>query len=517
MAYGSAQNATGCGEQAAMKRIELNVSPSQNDHVDVALIGAGVISTTLSVMLRQLQPDWSQLIIERMDVPGAESSSPWNNAGTGHSALCELNYTPEVNGKIDISKAVGINEKFQASRQFWSYLVENGTLGEPSEWINRTPHMSFGHGTAQVDYIKARYEALKDNPLFPDMQYTDSEDVFSEKLPLMAEGRDFSEPVAISWTDVGTDINYGALTRQYLDAVTAEGVEVRYGNEVTNITRDGAGWKVAVKNLHNGDTSTVRANFVFVGAGGMALPLLQKAGIPEIRGYAGFPISGEWLRCTNEELIEKHSAKVYGKAAKGAPPMSVPHLDTRIIDGKKGLLFGPYAGWTPKFLKNGTFLDLFKSLRPGNIPSYLGVAVQEMGLTKYLVEEVLKDQAARVESLREYMPDVNGDDWELVTAGQRVQVIKPIGAPKFGSLEFGTALVNSGDGTIAGLMGASPGASIAPSAMIEVLERCFGNRMADWAPKLKEMIPSYGTRISKDTALFNEQWERSQKTLKLGQ
>ncbi|WP_010118900.1 malate dehydrogenase (quinone) [Corynebacterium nuruki] len=487
----------------------------QNDHVDVALIGAGVISTTLSVMLRELQPDWSQLIIERQDIPASESSDPWNNAGTGHSALCELNYTPEVNGKVDTTKAVNINEKFQISRQFWSYLVENGTLGEPSEWINPTPHMSFGHGAKDVAYIKARYEALKDNPLFPDMKFTDDPDTFSEMLPLMGEGRDFSEGAAVSWTNVGTDINYGALTRQYLDAVTAEGVEVRYGSQVTDITRDGAGWKVTVKNLHNGDTSTVHAKFVFVGAGGMALPLLQKAGIPEIRGYAGFPVSGEWLRCTNEELIEQHAAKVYGKAAVGAPPMSVPHLDTRIIDGKKGLLFGPYAGWTPKFLKKGSWLDLFKSLRPGNIPSYLGVAVQEMGLTKYLVTEVLKNQEARIESLKEYMPTAKSEDWELVTAGQRVQVIKPAKAPKFGTLEFGTALINSNDGSIAGLMGASPGASIAPSAMIEVLERCFGERMGDWAPKLKEMVPSYGGRISDDLALYNQQWERSQKALKL--
>ncbi|WP_293817899.1 malate dehydrogenase (quinone) [uncultured Corynebacterium sp.] len=488
---------------------------AHKDSVDVALIGAGVISTTLSVMLKQLQPDWSQVIIERLDTPGAESSDPWNNAGTGHSALCELNYTPEVNGKIDISKAVGVNEKFQVSRQFWSYLVEQNVLGDPSEFINQVPHVSFAQGMDQVDYLKARYEALKDHPLFPNMQYSDSDEKFAEFLPLMARGRDFNNPVAISWFDEGTDINYGALTRQYLDAVTAQGVEVRYGNEVKNINRDGSKWKVTTKNLHTGDTSVITANFVFVGAGGMALPLLQKAGIPEIKGYGGFPVSGQWLRCTNPELVEQHQAKVYGKASVGAPPMSVPHLDTRVIDGKKGLLFGPYAGWTPKFLKKGSYLDLFKSLRVGNIPSYLGVGVQEMGLTKYLIEEVLKDQAARVESLREYMPEARAEDWELVTAGQRVQVIKPIGAPKFGSLEFGTALINSNDGTIAGLMGASPGASIAPSAMLEVLERCFGNRIADWAPKLREMIPSYGTRLSKDANLFNEQWDRSQKTLKL--
>lgn len=488
---------------------------AHKDSVDVALIGAGVISTTLSVMLKQLQPDWSQVIIERLDTPGAESSDPWNNAGTGHSALCELNYTPEVNGKIDISKAVGVNEKFQVSRQFWSYLVEQNVLGDPSEFINKVPHVSFAQGMDQVDYLKARYEALKDHPLFPNMQYSDSDEKFAEFLPLMARGRDFNNPVAISWFDEGTDINYGALTRQYLDAVTAQGVEVRYGNEVKNINRDGSKWKITTKNLHTGDTSVITANFVFVGAGGMALPLLQKSGIPEIKGYGGFPVSGQWLRCTNPELVGQHQAKVYGKASVGAPPMSVPHLDTRVIDGKKGLLFGPYAGWTPKFLKKGSYLDLFKSLRVGNLPSYLGVGVQEMGLTKYLIEEVLKDQAARVESLREYMPEARAEDWELVTAGQRVQVIKPIGAPKFGSLEFGTALINSNDGTIAGLMGASPGASIAPSAMLEVLERCFGNRIADWAPKLKEMIPSYGTRLAKDANLFNEQWDRSQKALKL--
>lgn len=498
-----------------MKRIVLNVSPSKNDHVDVALVGAGVISTTLSVMLRELQPDWSQLIIERQDVPASESSDPWNNAGTGHSALCELNYTPEVNGKVDITKAVNINEKFQVSRQFWSYLVENGTLGDPSEWINATPHMSFGHGDKDVAYIKARYEALKDNPLFPDMQYTDDPEVFASKVPLMDKGRDYSEKVALSWINGGTDINYGALTRQYLDAVTAQGVEVRYGSQVADVTREGSGWKLTVKNLHNGDTTTVHAKFVFIGAGGMALPLLQKSGIPEIKGYAGFPVSGEWLRCTNQELVEQHAAKVYGKAAVGAPPMSVPHLDTRVIDGKKGLLFGPYAGWTPKFLKQGSYLDLFKSLRPGNIPSYLGVAVQELGLTKYLVTEVLKNQAARVESLREYMPDARDEDWELVTAGQRVQVIKPAKAPKFGSLEFGTALINSADGSIAGLMGASPGASIAPSAMIEVLQACFSDKIDAWTPKLKDMIPSFGGKLSDNTALYNEQWERSQKALKL--
>ncbi|WCZ36741.1 malate dehydrogenase (quinone) [Corynebacterium heidelbergense] len=488
---------------------------SAKDSVDVLLVGAGVISATLSVMLKQLQPEWSQLIVERLDTPGAESSNPWNNAGTGHSALCELNYTPEVRGKVDISKAVGVNEKFQVSRQFWSFLVEQGVLGDPSEFINRVPHVSFAHGMDQVDFLRARYEALKDHPLFPNMQHSESEEKFTEFLPIMARGRDFTEPVAISWFEDGTDINYGALTRQYLDAVTSEGVEVRYGNQVTAIDQMGEKWQVTTKNLHTGESTAVTANFVFIGAGGMALPLLQKAGIREIKGYGGFPVSGQWLRCTNEELINQHDAKVYGRPEIGAPPMSVPHLDTRVIDGKRGLLFGPYAGWTPKFLKQGTFLDLFKSLRPNNLPSMVGVGLQELGLTKYLIEEVLKDHKAKVAALQAYMPEANPEDWELVIAGQRVQVIKPIGAPKFGSLEFGTALINNSQGTIAGLMGASPGASIAPAAMVEVLERCFGQYMGEWGPKLKEMIPSYGTRLARNPELFSQQWERSQKSLKL--
>lgn len=485
------------------------------DEVDVALVGSGIMSATLGAMLRELEPSWSQVIFERLDAPAKESSSPWNNAGTGHSALCELNYTPEKNGKIDITKAVKINEQFQLSRQFWAHQVTEGVLSQPREFINPVPHASFGRGADQVRYIKNRYEALSTHPLFPNMEYSEDRDVFAEKMPLMAAGRDADEKVAISWIDEGTDINFGAQARQFIEAAQIQGTEVRYGHEVKNITAQGNKWKLTVKNLHTGDTSTMLANFVFVGAGGMALPLLQKSGIPEIKGYAGFPVSGQWLRCTNQELVEKHAAKVYGKASVGAPPMSVPHLDTRVIDGEKGLLFGPYAGWTPKFLKTGSWLDLFKSMRPGNIPSYLGVAAQEFGLTKYLVTEVLKDQAARMESLREYIPEARDEDWELIHAGQRVQTIKPAGVPRLGSLEFGTALINNAEGTIAGLLGASPGASIAPAAMIELLERCFGGRMIEWAEKLQEMFPSYGKPLSEDEALFKEMWDYTQKTLEL--
>lgn len=488
-----------------------------DDEVDIVLIGAGIMSATLGAMLRELQPDWSQLIFERLDAPAEESSSPWNNAGTGHSALCELNYTPEKNNRIDISKAVGVNEKFQVSREFWSYLVERGVLRDPTKFINPVPHVSVAFGAEQAAYLKKRFEALHAHLLFPGMRFTSDRSEIAERLPLLVEGRRESEELAISWTDVGTDINYGELTRQFLEDAVERGTVIRYGHQVTDIDRrDKGGTVVTVKNVHTQERTKVRAKrFVFVGAGGYALPLLRKAGLSEVRGIAGFPISGLWLRCTNPELVARHGAKVYGKAKVGAPPMSVPHLDTRVIDGERGLLFGPFGGWTPKFLKNGSYLDLFASIRLDNIPSYLGVAVQEWRLTKYLVEEVMSDFDDRIDALREYMPSARPEDWETVVAGQRVQVIKPVAAPRFGSLEFGTALVNSGDGRIAGLLGASPGASIAPAAMVELLERCFGERMVDWSGTLHELVPSYGMKLANNPALFHEQWERSQKTLKL--
>ncbi|WP_165242452.1 malate dehydrogenase (quinone) [Corynebacterium lizhenjunii] len=486
------------------------------EEVDVALIGAGIMSATLGAMLRELEPSWTQMVFERLDGPALESSSPWNNAGTGHSALCELNYTPEKNGKIDVSKALGVNEKFQVSRQFWAHQLNNGILTDPKAFINPVPHVSFAQGEIQVDYLKRRYDLLSGNHMFPNMKFTDDEAEFADMLPLMAKGRDFSsQKVAISWTEAGTDVNFGALTKQFLTAAKAAGTEIRYGNEVVDIKRDGSNWKVYAKNVHTGDYSVVRAKFVFVGAGGYALDLLRKAGVREVSGFAGFPVSGLWLRAKNPELVEQHSAKVYGKAAVGAPPMSVPHLDTRVIDGEKGLLFGPYGGWSPKFLKKGSYLDLFKSIRPDNIPSYLGVAVQEFGLTKYLVSEVAKSFEKRVEALKEYVPSADPNDWETVIAGQRVQVIKPAGAPHFGTLEFGTTLVNSPEGSIAGLLGASPGASITPAVMVELLERCFGEHMIHWADKIQEMIPSYGEKLAKNKKLYEEMWEFTQKTLQL--
>ena len=489
---------------------------NKQTNTDVVLIGAGVMSATLGALLRRLQPDWSIEILERLNGPSQESSDAWNNAGTGHSALCELNYTPKTaDGGVDITKAVGVNEKFQVSRQFWSFGVENNLLGDPSEWINPVAHMSFVRGEEGQKYLRKRFELLSKHPLFETLEHTEDIDEVSKLVPLVGKDRNPDEKVALSHIKGGTDVNFGALTRQLLGYLARTGTDVRYQAEVKDLERSTDGsWKVRYINRALDEEHTINAKFVFVGAGGGALHLLQKSGIPEIRGIGGFPVGGQWLRCTNEELIEQHNAKVYGQAAVGAPPMSVPHLDTRVIDGKRALLFGPFAGWTPKFLKRGRFTDLPLSVRPNNFLSMAGVGVTELGLVKYLVTELAKTHEKRVETLREFMPSAESGDWEKVIAGQRVQVIKP-NKKTGGTLEFGTAVVNSSDGSIAGLLGASPGASTAVDAMLDVLNRCFPDRMATWDSAIKEMVPSYGRKLSEDVTLYNEQFERSQKALKL--
>ncbi|MDG3013939.1 malate dehydrogenase (quinone) [Corynebacteriales bacterium D3-21] len=483
---------------------------------DVVLVGAGIMSATLGVLLRRLQPEWSITVLERLDAAAAESSDPWNNAGTGHSALCELNYTPQkADGTVDITKAVNVNEQFQVSRQFWSYAVENGILPAPREFINPIPHISFVHGGDDVKYLRARYDALAKHPLFAGMEYSEDEGEFGRRLPLMAAGRDYSDPVAINWFEGGTDVDFGALTRQLLAHLGKSGATIGFGQQVTNLTKQSNGdWRVAVKNVRTHERKTIDAKFVFVGAGGGALALLQRSGIAEAKGFGGFPVSGEFLRCTNESLIGLHQAKVYGKAAVGAPPMSVPHLDTRVIAGKPGLLFGPYAGWSPKFLKNGKITDLPLSVKPNNLLSMLGVGVTEMGLTKYLIGELMQSPEDRIGTLSQFVPEADIKDWELITAGQRVQVIRRKKG-KGGVLEFGTAVVNAEDGSIAGLLGASPGASTAVPAMLDVLQKCFPADFQRWQPALKEMVPSLGTKLSGNPALFDEVWQWSSKTLEL--
>ena len=483
---------------------------------DVVLVGAGIMSATLGALLRMVEPDWSITLVERLDAAAAESSDPWNNAGTGHSALCELNYTPEKpDGSIDIAKAININEQFQVTRQFWAYAHENGILNDVRSFLNPVPHVSFVQGADHVDYLRRRQETLARNPLFASMEFIDDADEFARRLPLMAEGRDFSDPVALNWTEAGTDVDFGALSRQLLGFGTSRGMETLFGHEVRDLHQESDGsWTVKLLNRRSGEKFTIASRFVFVGAGGGALPLLQKAGIKEAKGFGGFPVSGQWLRTNHPDLTGRHHAKVYGLPPLGAPPMSVPHLDTRVITGKDWLLFGPFAGWSPKFLKTGKFSDLPLSVKPDNLLSMVGVGLTELSLLKYLIGELLQSFGDRVNTLREFAPTAQGNDWEIDIAGQRVQVIRR-DKKKLGVLEFGTTVLSAADGSIAGLLGASPGASTAVPAMLEVMQRCFADRYPSWEPKLKEMVPSLGVKLSDEPALFNEVWDHGTRVLGL--
>ncbi|PZR52231.1 malate:quinone oxidoreductase [Xylanimonas oleitrophica] len=469
------------------------VSNSASDQVDVVLIGGGIMSATLGTLLQQLEPSWSIRLYERLDDVALESTNAWNNAGTGHAALCELNYTPErKDGTIDITKAVKINEQFEVSRQLWQHLQAKGELKDTS-FINRTPHMTFVRGAENVDYLRRRFETLSAHPLFKGMEFSTDPATIARWSPLLVEGRDPSEPVAATRAAAGTDVDFGALTRQLVDAMVERGAQVRLQHEVKSLkrTKDGR-WRLKVKDRSwNAEQRThhVSARFVFVGAGGGALPLLQSAGIPEIKGFGGFPISGEFLRTSNPEIVARHQAKVYGKADVGAPPMSVPHLDTRVVDGKTYLLFGPYAGFSPKYLKKGKYLGLITSLRLDNLTSMLGAGLKNIDLTQYLVGELVARPETKFRTLQAFFPDAMPHDWEKIVAGQRVQVIKRDKDGK-GVLEFGTEVVAAADGSIAGLLGASPGASTAASAMVDVLNRCFPDRAAQWQPRLAQMMPS---------------------------
>lgn len=473
---------------------------------DVILIGAGIMSATLGTMLKELAPDWEIKVFEKLSDAGEESSNEWNNAGTGHAALCELNYTSEKpDGSIEISKAIKVNEQFQQSMQFWSYLVNNNLIRNPQDFIMPIPHMSMVQGDKNVAYLKKRFETMSNNPLFKGMEFSEDPKKLMEWIPLIMQDRPANEAIAATKIDTGTDVNFGALTRMMMDHLNTQKVEIDYKHSVESIKRTKEGlWEVQVHDMEACKMEYHTAKFVFLGAGGGSLELLQKTGIPEGKHIGGFPISGLFLVCNNQEIAEQHHGKVYGKAAVGAPPMSVPHLDTRYIDNKKSLLFGPFAGFSPKFLKTGSNMDLFASIKPHNITTLLAAGVKEMGLTKYLIEQLLLSKEQRMEELRMFIPNAKSEDWDIEVAGQRVQVIKDTDAGGKGTLQFGTEVVSAEDGSIAALLGASPGASTAVSVMLEVIKKCFPQQAKEWEPKLKEMIPSYGTSLVDNPELLQE-------------
>ena len=490
-----------------------------NSSKNIVLIGAGIMSATLGILLRKLMPDAKISIFERLDKVAAESSDPWNNAGTGHSAFCELNYTPYRNGKVDISNALEIAHRFEISKQLWAYLKEREYIPYDDPFIHAIPHLSFVWGEDNVAFLKKRHEAMREAAIFQDMRYASDPRQISEWIPLMMQGRDANTPMAATKMDIGTDVNFGLLTKGMIAHLqSCENTEVHLGHNVMEFTKQQNGqWKIAVEDLTNGQRKEILADIVFIGAGGGSLPLLEKTGIKEANGYGGFPISGQFLQCTNPKVIVQHHAKVYGKAAIGSPPMSVPHLDTRIIDGQRSLFFGPYAGFTTKFLKQGSYLDLPLSIEMHNVWPMLSAGMHNIELTKYLIKQVTQSPEDRFKELLVYYPTAEFQDWTLTIAGQRVQVIKKDQESGGGVLQFGTEIVCAADGSIAALLGASPGASTSVSIMLEIISRMFPEdiKTQAWQNTLREMIPTYGQSLIEDAALCLATRQRTSEILRL--
>ena len=493
------------------------------ENPDVILIGSGVMSATLGAVLKNLQPDLKVQLYEVTEELAQESSNGWNNAGTGHAGICELSYTPNRgdDGEVNVAKAIEIFEQFEQSKYFWGYAARNGLIDDPKKFVSRVPHISFVYGQEQVDFLRSRHKRMSAHHFFSSMEYTEDRETILKWAPLLLAGRD-DTPIAATKVDGGTDVNFGTLSQMLVEWLGEQaGCGYATRHRVVDLTKtpDGS-WGVKVKNLETGRTFYNTAKFVFIGAGGGSLPLLQKSGIEESRGYGGFPVGGQWLVCHKPEIVEQHVAKVYGMSPGAAPTMAVPHLDTRIINGKKALLFGPYAAWTTKFLhKGGSYFDLPGSVRWDNIASLIKVGLHNIPLVQYLIQQGTQSMNTRMGELRNFYPDAKNEDWELIDAGIRVQAIKQVDGDA-GIVHFGTEVLSSADRSISALLGASPGASVSVNIILEIVRECFSHLLEtdEGHARMKEMIPSYAESLvdpsrAKRQATLSKKAEKSLKLI----
>ena len=488
---------------------------------DVVLIGSGVMSSNLGALLKRLQPDLSIQVYEVTEELAQESSHGWNNAGTGHAGICELSYTPkrEADGSVNVTKVIEIFEQFEQSKLFWSYAVASGMVDQPKEFITPVQHLSFVHGQEQVDFLKARHAGMSAHHFFAPLEYSTDRETIGSWAPLLTEGRP-SGPIAATKMDAGTDVNFGAISRKLLGWLgKQDGCGIASGHRVTDLKKTENGWLLTVKDLATGATFQNNAKFVFVGAGGGSLPLLQKSGIAEAKGLGGFPIGGQWLVCDNPEIVARHQAKVYGQALDAAPTMAVPHLDTRILDGKKTLLFGPFAAWTTKFLhQKGSYLDLPLSVKPDNLATLINIGIHNLDLVKYLVQQGTQSMADRMKVLHVFYPDAKPEDWKLIDAGIRVQAIKKTDG-EAGIVHYGTEVITDQDRSISALLGASPGASVCVNIVLEVIKTCFPQLLdtPQGLARIREMIPTFGidTKLPENEALYRQHSQQANQNLQL--
>jgi malate dehydrogenase (quinone) len=496
-------------------------SPSENP--DVILIGSGIMSANLGALLKRLDPALSIQVYEAADELAFEASNGWNNAGTGHAGICEISYTPKPadHRPVNVQKAIDIFQEFEQSLQFWGHAVASGMIAQPKDFINPVQHVSFVHGDDQVAFLRSRYAGMSAHHFFRDMEFTTDRAKIGSWAPLLVEGRDPAVPIAATKMDAGTDINFGNVARKLLAWLAAQpGCSVTAGHKVVDLEKLADGrWRTTVQNRQTGERLQRKARFVFVGAGGGSLPLLQKAGLPEAQGLGGFPIGGHWLVCDNPAIVAQHQAKVYGQNLPEAPTMAVPHLDQRILDGKKTLLFGPFAAWTTRFLhRTGRWTDLPLSVRPHNVMTLLKIAATNFPLVRYLVQQGTQSMEDRLRVMRIFYPKAQAKDWRLVDGGIRVQAIKKTDG-EAGIVHFGTEVLTSADKSISALLGASPGASVCVNIVTEVIRKSFPHLTEGEAgvKRLQELIPTYGLdyRLPQNAGKFAELQQQARKSLQL--
>lgn len=452
--------------------------------MNVIIIGAGIMGTTLATLAKELAPELDVTILERLDHAGAGNSWVFNNAGTGHEANCELNYTPVDEEVISVEKALKIHAQFNIAKQFWAHLIEKGAIKDPKSFINRTKHCTIV-SEASIEELRLRFKEMSAHHFFENMQFSEDFDEIKSWIPYLMEERPRDQKMAATVIETGTDVNFGALTEQMAaHAVQELGVKIEYGTHVKRVHRSPTGrWLIEAE--QNGSPIQHRADVLFVGAGGGAFPLLKKSHLPFRSRFSGFPVGGRFLQAPiSEEQAEQYRAKTYGKAAVGAPPMSVPHLDLRVAEGQHYLLFGPFASFKPVLEKGRGFFDYLSSMRLHDIPGLLNVALEHFPLVKYLVSETFKGEKSMFEELESFAPGMSRKfNWKAIEAGQRVQIIKD------GDLQMGTEILVSSDKTYGTLLGASPGASVSPEVMLRCLEQLLPSIFTkDEAQKKKKEI-----------------------------